>query len=295
VPALPFDYSPLPARPPLRLPGGARVAVYVLVNVEYFEPGKPALSLYAGTASFPVDPLNYGWRDYGPRVGIWRLFDLLDRLEIPATGALNSDVCDHYPEIIEAAAARNWAWVAHGKNNSTMQGAMEEAEERAYLEEMVETIERATGRRPQGWLGPSLTETEATPCILHDLGFTYVLDWGNDDQPYPLTSAERMIAVPYPSELHDIPMLVMYGWTGAEFAEAMIEQFDVLYEEGTRSGSVFGIGLHPFLVGQPFRIRHLERVLAHIAGHEDVWLTTSDEIAAAYLAAADAGGTPPST
>ena len=160
VPRLPFDYSPLPHRQQIDLPDGARVGVYILVNVEYFEPGKPALSLYAGTASFPVDPLNYGWRDYGPRVGIWRIFDLLDKYGIVASAALNSDVCEHYPEIIDAGRARKWAWVAHGKNNSTLQGGMEEAEERAYLRDVVEVIEQSTGARPQGWLGPSLTETE---------------------------------------------------------------------------------------------------------------------------------------
>ena len=288
MPRLPFEYSPVIKRPPLEFPGGARLAVYVLVNVEYFEPGKPALSLYAGTASFPVDPLNYGWRDYGPRVGIWRMFDLFDRFGITASAALNSDVCAQYPEIIEAGCERNWAWIAHGKNNSTMQGGMQEAEEREYLRDVVATIEAATGARPQGWLGPSLTETENTPPLLRELGLSYVLDWGNDDQPYPLTT-EGMVAVPYPSELHDIPMLVSYGWTGTEFADALIEQFDVLYEEGRRTGSVFGLGLHPFLVGQPFRIRHLERVLAHIAAHDDVWLATSDEIAAHYRSTLDGG------
>jgi allantoinase len=279
---LPFDYSPLPSRPPFELPGNARIAVYVLLNVEYFEVGKPALSLYAGTASFPIDPLNYGWRDYGPRVGIWRLIDLLDKHGITASAALNSDVCEHYPQIIDAGRSRNWAWIAHGKNNSTLQGGMEEAGERPYLREVGETVERATGARPEGWLGPSLTETENTPRILEELGLSYVLDWGNDDQPYPLTAAERMVAVPYPSELHDIPMLVVYGWTAEEFADAMIEHFDVLYSEGLATRSVFGIGLHPFLVGQPFRIRSLERVLEHIARHDGVWLATTDEIAAFY-------------
>jgi allantoinase len=151
----------------------------------------------------------------------------------------------------------------------------------------VETLERATGTRPEGWLGPSLTETENTPRILEELGLSYVLDWGNDDQPYPLTAAERMVAVPYPSELHDIPMLVVYGWTGDEFADAMIEHFDVLYSEGLATRSVFGIGLHPFLVGQPFRIRSLERVLEHIARHDGVWLATTDEIAAFYRRSLD--------
>ena len=287
--APPLRVSPVIKRPPLEFPGGARLAVYVLVNVEYFEPGKPALSLYAGTASFPVDPLNYGWRDYGPRVGIWRMFDLFDGSGSRRARRSTPTSARSTRRSSRRVAERNWAWIAHGKNNSTMQGGMQEAEEREYLRDVVATIEAATGARPQGWLGPSLTETENTPPLLRELGLSYVLDWGNDDQPYPLTT-EGMVAVPYPSELHDIPMLVSYGWTGTEFADALIEQFDVLYEEGgRRTGSVFGLGLHPFLVGQPFRIRHLERVLAHIAAHDDVWLATSDEIAAHYRSTLDGG------
>lgn len=284
TPGRPYSYSPLPGRARLEWPEGQRLAVYVCVNVEYYESGKPAISLFPGTASFTPDPLNEGWRDYGPRVGIWRMLEMFDRLGVPVTAALNSDVCDEYPAIIEAGVERAWAWIAHGKNNSTWQVGMGEDEERTYLEQVVSTIESATGKRPQGWLGPALTETSATLRLLGELGLTYVLDWAHDDQPAPLDrDSGGLITLPYASELNDIPAFVLQGMTGESFGCAIVDAFDVLYAESERTGLVMSIGLHPFLVGQPHRIRHLERALEHVAGHAGVWMTTADEIAASYL------------
>lgn len=291
---LPFGYSPLPERAPVRWPGGARVAVYMMVAVEYFEPGKPALSIHPGTAAYPVDPLNYGWRDYGPRAGIWRIMDLFDRYEVPVSAALNSDVCEHHPQIIEAGNARDWVWVAHGKNNNTMQGPMTEDEEAPYLEAVVGTITDATGRTPRGWMGPSLTETVNTPRLAGELGISYVVDWGNDDQCFRLISERSMVSIPYPSELHDIPMLLMRNMPGHEFAASLIEHFTVLAEEAEArdTGYVFGIGVHPFLIGQPWRIRYLEKVVQSLRHHEAAWWLTTDELAGWWLenAAADRQG-----
>jgi len=280
----PYRYSPLPARPRLEWPNGARLAAYVTVNVEYYESGKPALSLFPPTSSFVPDPLNEGWRDYGPRVGIWRLIDVLDRLELPVTAAVNSDVCSEYPEIVEAGVQRGWAWVAHGKNNSTLQTGMDEDAERAYVVDVLDTLEAATGARPRGWLGPALTETPATLRILADLGLDYVLDWAHDDQPAPLdVPSGRLATLPYSSELNDIPAFVLHGMTGAEFAGEIVSAFDFLYAASETTGLVFSLGLHPFLVGQPQRIGHLERALEHICARDDVWLTTADSIASAFL------------
>ena len=280
----PYRYSPLPARPRLTWPNGARLAVYIALNIEHYESGKPALSLFQGTASFAPDPLNEGWRDYGPRVGIWRLIDVLDRLELPVTAAVNSDVCHEYPQIVEAGVRRGWACVAHGKNNSTLQAGMDEETERAYIADVLGTLEAATGVRPRGWLGPALSETPATPRILAGLGLDYVLDWTHDDQPAPLDlPSSRLVTLPYSSELNDIPAFVLHGMTGAEFAGEIVSAFDALYAASEATGLVLSIGLHPFLVGQPQRIGHLERALEHIRGRDDVWLTTTDAIAAAYL------------
>ena len=232
------------------------------------------------------DPLNYGWRDYGPRVGIWRLAEILDSVGMRASGIVNAEVCSRYPEIIAAGRERGWAWVGHGVDNSTWQVGFERDAERDYIAGIADTLEQATGQRPQGWLGPALTATMNTNDLLAELGFAYSLDWANDDQPYPLNvSSGSLISVPYSSEVNDIPAFVLHHHTGEQFAQSVIDQFDTLYEEGASSLRVMGIGVHPFLVGQPFRARHFKRALEHIAGHDDVWLATSDEIAAWYASA----------
>ncbi|NUP50116.1 MAG: polysaccharide deacetylase family protein [Catenulispora sp.] len=276
-----FDYSPITERAPIRWPEGARVAFYVGLNVEHFTVDRPATSINEATAALVPDPLNYGWRDYGPRVAIWRLADILDRHGIRPSVLLNSDVCEQYPQIIEAGTARGWAWLAHGKNNSTLQADVDD--ERAYLTEVVEVIEKSTGRRPHGWLGPALTETFQTPSLLAELGLTYVLDWTNDDQPYHL-NVPGMLSVPYSLELNDLGIFTMHGATGPDFVQMLTDQFDQLYAESADSGRVMALALHPFVMGQAFRAKYLDQALAYITGHEGVWLTTSDEIAEHYLA-----------
>jgi len=281
---VPFRYVPLPGREPIRWPEGKKVAFYLGLNIEHYRVDAPATSIFPGTAALKPDPLNYGWRDYGPRIGIWRMIELLDRLRMPASVLLNSDVCELYPEIIEAGVERNWVWLGHGKNNSKLHTGFEAREaERAALAEMFDTIERATGQRPKGWLGPALTETFDTPSLLAELGGTYVLDWCNDDQPYPFDlPGARMISVPYSIELNDIPLFVGKSFTGPQFKEMIVDWFDQLVADGASTARVMTIALHPFIANQPSRHRHLAEALEHIAGHPDVWLTTSDEIAAYY-------------
>lgn len=285
APAAPFRYVPLPGRKRITWPGGARVAFYLGLNIEHYELGAPATSIFPGTAALKPDPLNYGWRDYGPRIGIWRMIELLDELEMPASVLLNSDVCDLYPEIVEAGIERNWAWLAHGTNNSHLHTGFDSPDaEREALGGMFETLERATGRRPTGWLGPALTETYETPALLAELGGSYVLDWCNDDQPYPLDAGgARMISLPYSIELNDIPLFVGKSFTGPQFREMIVDWFDQLYRDGESTGRVMTVALHPFIANQPSRHRYLAEALEHIAGHEDVWLTTSDEIASHYF------------
>src|SRR5438067_4329826 len=236
-----YDYSPIVRRPRLELPDGKRLAVVVALNIEHYRFGQPALSLAQFTAQLVPDPLNYGWRDYGPRIGVWRLADLLEQHGIPPTAVVNSAVCEHYPELVEEGVKRGWTWVAHGVDNSTWQVGMERDEERALIDGVAGTIERATGRRPRGWLGPALTATMNTYDLLAELGFNHTMDWTNDDQPYRLQC--WIVAVPYSTEVNDIPAFVLHHWTGEEFAQAVIDQFDQLYEEGADSLRVMGIGL----------------------------------------------------
>jgi allantoinase len=176
---------------------------------------------------------------------------------------LNSDVCERYPQIIEAGRTRDWAWLAHGKTNSMLQTGMPVEEERALLRDVVDTIEKATGQRPRGWLGTGLTETFKTPELLAERGLSYLLDWTNDDQPYPL-NVPGMLSVPYSVEL------------------MIKDQFDQLYADSADSGRVMALALHPFVIGQPFRHKYLDQALGYIANHPGVWLTTSDEIAEHY-------------
>jgi len=177
-----FDYHPIGQRPPISWPGGARVAVYIGLNVEHFLVGRPSTSIWPGTADLVPDALNYGWRDYGPRVGIWRTIESLDRHGIRASVLLNSAAAEHYPQIIKAGLDRNWAWLAHGRTNSILQADMTRDEERRFLIAVVDTIATATGQRPRGWMGPGLTETFNTPALLAELGLSYLLDWTNDDR-----------------------------------------------------------------------------------------------------------------
>jgi peptidoglycan/xylan/chitin deacetylase (PgdA/CDA1 family) len=198
-----FDYSPITERPRIAWPDGKKVAVYVGLNIEHFLLGRPSTSIWPGTADLVPDALNHGWRDYGVRVGIWRVIDILDRHGIRASALLNSLVVENYPQIIQAGTARNWAWLAHGRTNSVLHTGLSRDEERRELTEIVDTITAGTGQRPRGWMGPGLTETLHTPELLAELGLGYVLDWTNDDRPYPLTVA-GMISVPYTVELNDL-------------------------------------------------------------------------------------------
>jgi len=276
-----YDYSPITERPKLTWPNGARVAFYVGLNIEHYEVDKPSTSIFGGTAMLVPDPLNYGWRDYAVRVGIWRMIDALDKVGMRASVLLNSDCCKHYPQIIEAGKQRKWVWLAHGKNNSIFHTGLGVDDERKALKSMVDTIVDATGHHPKGWLGPALTETLETPRLLKELGLTYVLDWCADDQPFAL-NVPGMMSVPYSIELNDITLFVSKSLSGEDFYRVVVDQFDQLYKEGETSGRVMALCLHPFVVNQPFRQKYLERALDYIAGHSDVWLTTSDDIAAHY-------------
>ncbi|MEU3896535.1 polysaccharide deacetylase family protein [Streptomyces sp. NPDC045251] len=276
-----YDYTPVIEREPIRWPGGARVAFYVGLNVEHFQFGVPSTSLYEATAALVPDPLNHGWRDYGPRVGIWRVAEILDRHGIRPSVLLNSAVCRRYPQILRAGRDRDWAWLAHGRDNSTLHTDMSEQDERRCLSEVVETIEEATGRRPRGWLGPALTETPRTPSLLAELGLSYVLDWTADDQPFRL-NVPGMLSVPYSVELNDLGLFTSQGMSGPDFVRVVTDQFDQLYDDSADSGRVMALALHPFVIGQAFRARYLDQALSYIAGRPGVWMTTSDEIAEYY-------------
>lgn len=278
-----YSYSAINDRPVMPLPDGKRIAVWIGLNVEHYEYGRPAMSLAPFTAELVPDPLNYAWREYGPRVGFWRMLEVFDRLGIQPTGILNSEVITQHPSIVAAGVQRDWTWVAHGVNNSTWQVGMDADAELAYISSVADAIEEGTGRRPRGWLGPSITSTVNTLEVLASLGFDYSLDWGFDDLPVPFDKVEgNLLSVPYSTELNDIPFYAIHSQSGVEFKQALIDSFDQLYAEGADRPRVLGVGLHPFLSGQPYRVRYVAEALEYFAQHDDVWFTTADGIADWY-------------
>jgi allantoinase len=286
MPEPPFIYRAAPKAPVITWPGGEPVAVWVAVNIEHYPIDRPGLSIVPVTAGLVPDPMNYGWRDYGARVGTFALMELLDELGIPVTAPVHAEVCTRYPEIIEEGVQRGWSWMAHGKNNAALHADVEIEAERRMLRDCVQAIESATGQRPRGWLGPALTETFNTPALLAELGLSYTCDWCNDDRPYLLNAPPqgRVASVPYSVELNDVTLLLSKGWTAQEYADALVDQFEGLRVAGRSSGVVMAVPLHPFLVGVPFRLAHVRRALEHIIGSGDAWLATADQIAGHYLA-----------
>lgn len=279
-----FAYSAIAKRAPLRLPSGARIAVWVTPNVEHFRYDKPAISLTPMTAGMRPDVLNYAWRDYGARVGIWRLIEIFARHSIPATAALNAECCERYPQIIEAGNSLGWEWMAHGQSNSLLMAGLAQAEERKVIASVLDTIANCTGKRPRGWLSPALTETDNTLDLLAEVGISYVADWCNDELPYRMkTRGGTLIAMPYTLEIGDIPIFLEQGGSGEDFYRAVVDQFDVLWEEGAKAPRIMSMALHPFLIGHPFRAIYLDRALAHIKEREGVWFATGSEILDWYL------------
>jgi peptidoglycan/xylan/chitin deacetylase (PgdA/CDA1 family) len=277
-----FDYSPIVRRPPLRWPNNARVAFWVGINIEHFKIDRPGTAMHPFPGIIP-DIYNYSWRDYGVRVGIWRLMTLLDRLGIKAGVLLNSDVCIQYPVIVEECVKRGWEILGHGITNSQFLAGMSEDQEREVIRTVVRTIKDATGKAPRGWLGPALAETFNTPDILAEEGLGYVCDWCNDDQPYEMRVRKgRLLSLPYGIELNDIPMFLEFKATPDAFRQAICDQFDQLHAEGAETGRVTCIALHPFIIATPWRIKYLEQALQYVLRHKDVWVATPGEIADWY-------------
>lgn len=279
-----FPYAPITGRPDFDWPGGKRLAVYVGLNLEHFAFAEGLGAELAPGGPQP-DVLNWAWREYGNRVGVWRMLDLFYELELPVTVLVNSSIYEHCPEIMDAFRARADEVVGHGRTNAERQGVLPEAEERRLIEETTTAIERHEGARPSGWLGPWISESRITPDLLAEAGYDYVLDWCMDDQPVAMTTRAggSILSVPYPQELNDIPQIVARKIEAAAFADMIIDGFDEQLRQSSKQPLVFGIALHAYLMGQPHRLPHLRRALAHIAGRRDeIWLCHAGEIDRAW-------------
>lgn len=277
-----FGYSAISRRPDHDWPGGKRLAIYLALNLEHFAFGEGLGAELAPGGPQP-DVLNFTWREYGNRVGVWRLLDLFDQFELQASVLVNSSIYGHCPEVMEAVTARGDEIVGHGRSNAERQGTLGEAEERALIEEATAVIAAHAGRRPQGWLGPWISQSAVTPDLLAEAGYGYLLDWCMDDQPVWMKTrgGGRIMALPYPQELNDIPSIVARKDSAAQFADMIIGNFEEMLDQSRQQPLVMGIALHPYIVGQPYRLRELRRALRHICERRrDIWLTTAGSIAA---------------
>jgi allantoinase len=274
-----YDYVPIHKRPQYEWPEGARLAVTFCNNIEFFAFGA-GLGVDPSGSPAPQSHRNYAWRDYGNRVGLWHYLDVLDEFALPGAHNVNSAVLEHCPDIVERLNGRGDEYVGHGRTNAERQDGLWEEDEARLIAECTEIVTRLSGRRPEGWLGPGLAESGATPDLLKEAGYRYVMDWAVDDQPiWMRTRAGPLLSVPYPAELNDLPALVNRRHTGRQFAEMIIDQFDEMLAQSRKYPLVFAVAVHPFIIGQPFRLRPFRDALRHIMHQrDDLWITTPGEI-----------------
>ena len=296
LPSERLDYSAIAGRPKLALPRGARLAVWLIVNVEEWDPTRPmprtVLTPPAGSAPMPDIP-NWAWHEYGNRVGFWRMLDVLDHFAIRAVLAINGSAISRYPSIARAALERGWEFIGHGFTQQSMQKV---ADERDDIRKTAAVIREFTGKPPRGWLGPGLTETWETPDLLVEEGFEYVCDWVLDDQPVRLKTRTRPIVnLPYTQECNDVAMMLIQHHKAGEYYDRAVDQFEQLYEDagpraagpgGPSRGSarIMALVVHPYIMGAPHRLKYLRNVLARIRDRRDVLFWTGEEILDWYLA-----------
>jgi peptidoglycan/xylan/chitin deacetylase (PgdA/CDA1 family) len=276
-----YEYSPIIERPDYSWPDGKRLAVYVALNIEVFSYGE---GKGAGIAP-PEQALShsvYSWRDYGNRVGIWRMLEMFDGLDIPCEAQINTAIYDECPQITDALRARGDEILGHGITNSEEQGHLDEAAEAAHIKAVTDAIVAQEGEAPVGWMSPWLSNSEVTADLLQEAGYRYFMDWTSDDQPiWMKTRNGRILSMPYPIECNDNRALVWFRHTSEEFADMLMDQLEEMLEQSRQQPLVCPISLHPFSVGRPYRIRALRRVFERLnALRDDIWLTRPRDICA---------------
>ena len=276
-------YDANPAAPPLRWPGGKTCAVWVAPNLEFYEIDPPLHPIRKSWTRPHPDVVGYSHRDHANRVGHWRMADAMTRHGFPGSVSLSVALCDHIPEVVADGAARGWEFFSHGIYNTRYAYDMDEAQERAIIEDSIATVHAATGQRIRGWLAPALTHTVRTMDLIAEYGLDYTCDLYHDDRPGRVrTATGDLISMPYSLEVNDHYGFFIYNMSPRDYADALIRQFDRLAREGETSATVMCIPLHSYLIGQPHRIGAFDRVLQHIAADGRAWITTAGAIADAY-------------
>jgi peptidoglycan/xylan/chitin deacetylase (PgdA/CDA1 family) len=280
-----YEHSAITRRPRFRWPEGKRLAVYFALGVEHYAFGEGMTENLVCGMPHP-DVLNASWREYGNRVGAWRVLRAFAERGLPLSILLNSAVCEHAPDLIEAALGDECEFIAHGYSNSDSLAGLSESDESRYVEDVALQMAAATGTRPQGWASPWIAETLHTPDILAEQGYSYVLDWCMDDQPVWLkTRGRALLSIPYSQEINDSSTIIGRQAGATEFAQMIIDQFDEMRATPGEEPLVMSVILHSFISGQPFRLRALRRAMQHIAQHgEAVWITQPGIIAQHYAA-----------
>ena len=265
------DFSAIVDRPPLKLPGGARIVVWTIVNYEVWDiaraMARQVIPAPTGQVLLPDVP-NWSWHEYGMRVGVWRFFELYKRLGLRPTLSINARVCLDYERVASEARGAGWEPMAHAYEQMPIHKV---ADEQGMIVKAIDTLETFWGRRPIGWLGPGLTQTFATPEHLAGAGIKYIGDWVYDDEPTVIRTAKGpLVTLPYSVELNDIPMMLVQHHEAEHWYRRCADAFDRLYAEGALRPKIMAIAIHPYISGQPFRIAYLERVYAYINGFAGV-------------------------
>ena len=280
-----YDWSPLVKRGVLSWPGNSRVALCVIVNLEHmeFEPPEGSITTRLagglGNRPFPDYP-RMSHREYGNRVGIFRVLDVLDKHGIKATIAMDSLTAEHYPYLVNHCLKRGCEIIGHGISVSRMiSSKMSEQEEQDYIQQSLDAMKRAIGTAPTGWLGPEYGESTRTPQLLAKAGLRYVCDWTNDEQPYPIKASEgEIFALPVLFELNDVYALWDRRVPVKRYGQMIKEAFDTIYSDSAETGRVLVLHLNPWLIGQPFRIAYLDDALGYIMRRQGVWAETGSKI-----------------
>ena len=284
LPSERIPYSAITHRPALKLPGDARLVVWVIVNVEEWNPLEPmprtVLTPPAGGSPMPDVP-NWSWHEYGNRVGFWRFLKVFDRLQIPAVLAINGGAIQAYEPIARAALDRHWEFIGHGFGQKNMQKV---PDERVDIQKPTAAITAFTGRRPRGWLGPGLTETWDTPDILAEEGYEYVCDWVLDDQPVMMkTRSGSLVSVPYTQECNDVAMILIQHHKASEYRDRAIDQFEQVFSDADESARVMALVVHPYIMGVGHRLRYFREALEHIQSRSGIVFWTGEQILDWYM------------